>query len=441
MALVGQALSATATDPLGNTSEFAASIQVLDSSSPNNVAILQNPVNSKTFFVSSPVGTAITASVASTAAVAPPAGVTFPLGFVTFQISNLLPGASADVTISGLDVSSISDYYKYGATPAVGTQHWYDFLFGHQTDFDSASGTGMEIVNGNLVLHLVDGGRGDDDVAANGTISDIGGPVAINVASIVSTHTVIASDHASAATYGQNIHFTATVSPNSGSITPTGFVQFQVDGHNFGAPRQLSGGSASIDAPALSAVDHAITALFASDSPAFVKSDDDLLQHISRALLTVTAQDKNKVYGADLPALTAGITGFVNSETSAVLTMQPALSTTATAASKVGQYAIKASGAAAANYTFKYLDGKLNVTPALLTIKADNKTKPSGSANPPLTFTAIGLVNGDTPASLTKQPVLSTIATTNSARAPTPLRPMARRAPTMRSATPRARCR
>ena len=34
----------------------------------------------------------------------------------------------------------------------------------------------MEIVGGNFVLHLIDGGRGDDDLAANGVIFDIGGP-------------------------------------------------------------------------------------------------------------------------------------------------------------------------------------------------------------------------------------------------------------------------
>ena len=35
----------------------------------------------------------------------------------------------------------------------------------------------MQIVNGNVVLHLIDGQRGDDDLAANGVIFDIGGPV------------------------------------------------------------------------------------------------------------------------------------------------------------------------------------------------------------------------------------------------------------------------
>jgi len=50
------------------------------------------------------------------------------------------------------------------------------------------------------------------------------------------------------------------------------------------------------------------------------------------------------------------------------------------------------------------------VTPAPLTITADNKSKTAGTANPVLTATYTGFVNGDTPADLTSQPVLSTIA-------------------------------
>ena len=66
------------------------------------------------------------------------------------------------------------------------------------------------------------------------------------------------------------------------------------------------------------------------------------------------------------------------------------------------------------NYTITFVPGSLSVTPAPLTIAADNKTKTVGAANPPLTFTANTFVNGDTAASLTTQPVLSTTATTNS---------------------------
>ncbi|MDR3696012.1 beta-propeller fold lactonase family protein [Mucilaginibacter sp.] len=50
------------------------------------------------------------------------------------------------------------------------------------------------------------------------------------------------------------------------------------------------------------------------------------------------------------------------------------------------------------------------VTPAPLTIAADNKTKTVGTANPELTATYIGFLNGDTPADLTSPVILSTIA-------------------------------
>ena len=173
----GQFISATATDPLGNTSEFAANVQVVAASSVPNVVPLRVPTTGASFLVTSPPGSSITASVTANPSVAPPNGIAFPFGLVNFTITHLAPGSSATVTISGLDPSQIADYYKYGPTPATHTAHWYDFLFNQATDRDIATGTGMEYVNGNVVLHLVDGKRGDDDLAANGVIVDIGGPV------------------------------------------------------------------------------------------------------------------------------------------------------------------------------------------------------------------------------------------------------------------------
>ncbi len=70
----------------------------------------------------------------------------------------------------------MDDYLNYGATPANTAAHWYRFLFGQATDTDNALGTGMEIVDGRIVLHLVDGGRGDHDLTMNGSISTLGGP-------------------------------------------------------------------------------------------------------------------------------------------------------------------------------------------------------------------------------------------------------------------------
>ena len=42
------------------------------------------------------------------------------------------------------------------------------------------------------------------------------------------------------------------------------------------------------------------------------------------------------------------------------------------------------------------MDGTLTVTPAALTVTADDKSKTYGAANPTLTHTTTGLVNGDT---------------------------------------------
>ena len=108
--------------------------------------------------------------------------------------------------------------------------------------------------------------------------------------------------------------------------------------------------------------------------------------------------------------------GFVAGDTAGNLTTQPTLSTTATASSHVSgnPYAITASGAVDSDYTISYASGTLTVTSAGLTITADNQTKVYGAALPTLTASYSGFVNGDTSASLTTQPTLSTTATTAS---------------------------
>ncbi|HKB14235.1 MAG TPA: MBG domain-containing protein, partial [Vicinamibacterales bacterium] len=132
---------------------------------------------------------------------------------------------------------------------------------------------------------------------------------------------------------------------------------------------------------------------------------------INAAALTITANNKTKVYGASNPALTVSYSGFVNGDTAASLTTPPTASTTATAASAVGTYPITVAGAVAANYTISYVNGALTVTPATLTITAYDKTRAYGSANPTFTVKYAGFVNGDTPAGLATAPSASTTAT------------------------------
>jgi hypothetical protein len=134
---------------------------------------------------------------------------------------------------------------------------------------------------------------------------------------------------------------------------------------------------------------------------------------VTQAALTITADNQSKVYGAVLPTLTASYAGFVNNDTLASLTTGPTLTTTATAASHVAgsPYAITASGAVDSDYKISYAGGNLTVTAAPLTIAADNQSKVYGAVLPTLTASYAGLVNGDTAASLTTGPTLTTTAT------------------------------
>src|SRR5262249_56358165 len=105
---------------------------------------------------------------------------------------------------------------------------------------------------------------------------------------------------------------------------------------------------------------------------------------VTPAAWTVTANSASGADGAQKPTLTVSYAGFVNGDTAANLTTPPTVSTTATPASAVGAYPITATGAVSANYTIEYASGTLTITPATLTITADNKTHTCRSGHPPL---------------------------------------------------------
>ena len=82
---------------------------------------------------------------------------------------------------------------------------------------------------------------------------------------------------------------------------------------------------------------------------------------IEKAVLTATADNKNRIVGADNPALTVTLTGFVNGENVGDLTANPVAGTLADNSSPAGVYDITVSGGLATNYTFSYVKGKLTV--------------------------------------------------------------------------------
>ena len=109
--------------------------------------------------------------------------------------------------------------------------------------------------------------------------------------------------------------------------------------------------------------------------------------------------------------MTALYSGFVNDDTASNLTTLPTLTTTATATSDVSgnPYTITASGADDPDYTISYVAGLLTVTPASLTITANNQTEVYSMALPAPTVTFTGLVNGDSAATFNKAPNVAPI--------------------------------
>ena len=132
---------------------------------------------------------------------------------------------------------------------------------------------------------------------------------------------------------------------------------------------------------------------------------------ITRAPLTVTANDATKRYGAANPAFTAKYSGFVNNDSPSDLGGTLHFNTPATTASSVGPYTVTPGGLTSSNYTITFADGTLDATPVPLTVQADDATKTYGQPNPPFSVTYQGFVNDDTPADLGGTLHFKTLAT------------------------------
>ncbi len=121
---------------------------------------------------------------------------------------------------------------------------------------------------------------------------------------------------------------------------------------------------------------------------------------VTKRVLTVTALNASRTYGAANPTpFAVQITGQFPGET-AEITGAAAVSTTANTASPVGAYALAVSPGtlAAVNYTFVYVNGTLTVNRAPLTITADNKSMTAGSPLPAFSASYSGLQGTDTSA-------------------------------------------
>jgi hypothetical protein len=92
-----------------------------------------------------------------------PGGITFPHGLFDFTTTSCTAASTITMTVTYPNsLPTTTQYWKYGPTPTDPTPHWYILP--------------ASIAGNTATFTITDGQLGDDDLAANGTIVDQGGP-------------------------------------------------------------------------------------------------------------------------------------------------------------------------------------------------------------------------------------------------------------------------
>jgi hypothetical protein len=237
---------------------------------------------------------------------------------------------------------------------------------------------------------------------SNYSISYVNGSLAVNTAPLTITA------KSTSKTYGQTVTFAGT------EFTQNGLV----NSDTVSSVTLTSAGAAAT--AAVGAAPYAIvpSAAVGSGLANYTISYKNGGLTVNSASLVITAKSASKTYGqtVSLSGTAFTETGLVNSDTvtSVTLTSAGAGSEAGVAGSPYTIVPSAAVGSGLSNYTISYVNGNLTVSPAALKITANNASKVSGQANPKFSAIYSGFVNGDTSASLTTQPTLSTTATATS---------------------------
>lgn len=99
-----------------------------------------------------------------------------------------------------------------------------------------------------------------------------------------------------------------------------------------------------------------------NDTTTYSTASTSVIINVSKAPLTIQAENKAKKLGAENPPLTALYLGFVNGDTITSLDVPAQLYTTATQSSSLGEYPIIVEGASDANYSITYIHGTLEIS-------------------------------------------------------------------------------
>lgn len=139
---------------------------------------------------------------------------------------------------------------------------------------------------------------------------------------------------------------------------------------------------------------------------------------INKAVLSLTAENKQICQGGSLPAFILTYSGFKFSDDTGSLSAKPTVSTSANGNSPAGNYVLSPGGASAINYSFSYTNGSLTINARPVPMISSNKANPvSKGETLALTAsggtayawsTASGILSGENTATLTIRPTVTT---------------------------------
>jgi len=167
--------------------------------------------------------------------------------------------------------------------------------------------------------------------------------------------------------YGQAVTLQAIVSAGKG--TPVGWVDFK-DGTTILGGGPVSNGIASFTTTLLSAGSHTLVASYSGGANFLPSSSAGFTLTVNKAPLTVTANNKTRLFGRGNPTLDGVVIGIQNGDN-----VYGVYTTTATHLSPIGTYVIQAAVASGGlhtldNYSFTLYNGTLTVADRAITIQS-----------------------------------------------------------------------
>lgn len=142
---------------------------------------------------------------------------------------------------------------------------------------------------------------------------------------------------------------------------------------------------------------------------------DDAILTVTRAPLTLIANNSQREYYSPNPAFSFSLIGLRNNDDYSCLSQTPNFNCQAILESDCGEYKVVPYNAIANNYDISYQERKLTITQAPLTLIPANLSREYGDINPTFKYEGIGLKGQDAlHTSLVNEPSLSTTATEHS---------------------------